>query len=72
MAKSKHEANDAAPSQTVDMARFSRFFTNILGTPACHNFHAEAAALREIVGYVPPEQPEPQEHRAGFGTGNAP
>lgn len=46
---------DAGPSDLT--VRISRFLTNVLGTPSCHNFHAEAQALRDQVGHYPPEAP---------------
>lgn len=63
MAKSKQTTGDATANMSDVTVRISRFLTNVLNTPACHNFHAEAAALREIVGHHPAEQPEAESTR---------
>lgn len=61
--EAKPEVTEVAPDLTV---RISRFLTNILGTPSCHNFHAEAAALRELVGVAPPAVPEREQGETAF------
>lgn len=55
MATKKPETTAVTPDLTT---RISQFLTNVLNTPACHNFHAEAAALRELVGVAPPKVPK--------------